>query len=99
MLKNTTRRVEEITVGNMAGLHARVSTVLAKKAMEFTSAVHYQKQGERRIADGRSVLDLLSLGAAKGDRLRIEVDGADADAAMNAILALFEDHFGEEAPV
>lgn len=84
-------RVEEVVVSNRAGIHARVSTALAKKAFEFTSEILYRKG--RRCADGRSVIELLSLGAAKGDQLRIEVTGNDADEAMEALLDLFANRF------
>ncbi|MDR0391000.1 MAG: HPr family phosphocarrier protein [Planctomycetaceae bacterium] len=83
-----------LTVNHAYGVHARVATILAKKASEFVSEIKLSKGSY--AADCRSVLDLLALGAFKGDRLELVVDGEDADAAAGAITALFDDGFYEE---
>jgi len=90
----TTKLTKELQVTNRCGVHARVSTMLAQKAKEFTSSIQLQKG--RSIADCRSVLDLLSLGAHHGEVLQLEVTGADAAAAMAAITALFDARFFED---
>lgn len=89
---------EELVVPNRAGLHARVSTMLAKKAMEFTSDICFRK-GTKGVANARSVLDLLSLGAMQGEKLTVEASGADAQAAVQAIAALFRSRFDEDETV
>ncbi|HBT77580.1 MAG TPA: phosphocarrier protein HPr [Planctomycetaceae bacterium] len=95
MPKTALKRVEEVVVNNKSGLHARISTMLAKTAMAFSSQILVHKQRDRKTADARSVLELLSLGAAKEDRIRIEAAGEDADQAMDAILELFTVRFKE----
>ncbi|MDR2761223.1 MAG: HPr family phosphocarrier protein [Planctomycetaceae bacterium] len=83
-----------LTVNHACGVHARVATILAKKASEFVSEIKLLKGSY--VADCRSVLDLLALGAFKGDRLELVVDGEDAAAAAGAISALFDAGFYEE---
>ncbi|MGL4942290.1 MAG: HPr family phosphocarrier protein [Thermoguttaceae bacterium] len=87
------KRSRDLVVPNRHGIHARVATMLAKKAMEFRCHVSYSKG--RQVADGRSVLDLLSLGAGFGDQIILEVHGDDAEGCMSAILGLFESQFDE----
>ena len=89
-----TTLTKELPVTNRAGVHARVATMLAKKAKEFTSTIQLRKGSY--VADCRSVLDLLSLGAFKEDVLRLEVAGDDANAAMAAITSLFDARFFED---
>lgn len=87
--------LRSLVVPNRQGIHARVATMLVKKVMEFRSAVSFAKG--RNTADGRSVLDLLSLGAAQGDQLSLEVCGDDAAVCADALSLLFEQRFDEEA--
>ena len=89
-----TKLTRELQVTNRAGVHARVATMLAKKAKEFTSDIRLRKGSY--VADCRSVLDLLSLGAFKGEVLHLEVAGDDDSAAMDAIAALFDARFFED---
>ena len=90
----TMKLTKELQVTNRAGVHARVGTMLAKKAKEFTSDIRLRKGSY--VADCRSVLDLLSLGAFTGDMLHLEVAGDDADAAVDAFTALFDARFFED---
>ncbi|MDR2345357.1 MAG: HPr family phosphocarrier protein [Planctomycetaceae bacterium] len=83
-----------LTVNHACGVHARVATILAKKANEFVSDIKLIKGSY--AADCRSVLDLLTLGAFKGDRLELVVIGEDAADAAGAITALFDAGFYEE---
>lgn len=85
---------KELLVSNRCGIHARVSTLIATTAREFTSEIYLRK--ENYVADARSVIDLLSLGAFQGDAVVLEVTGKDAEEAMNAIVALFNDRFSED---
>lgn len=87
------KQSRDLVVPNRHGIHARVATMLAKKAMEYRSRVSFSKG--RMVADGRSVLDLLSLGAGCGDALVLEVSGDDADGCFKAILGLFDTQFDE----
>ena len=51
---------------------------------------------EMDAVDGKSVMQMLTLGAAMGTMLKIEADGDDAPAALESLKKLFEDKFGEE---
>jgi len=90
----TTTLTKELQVTNRAGVHARVGTMLAQKAKEFSSSIQLRKGSYR--ADCRSVLDLLSLGAFQGDVVHLEITGDDATAALDAITALFDAGFFED---
>ncbi len=85
---------KELLVSNRCGIHARVGGLIAVTAREFTAEAHLRKGSY--VADCRSVLDLLSLGAFQGDAVILDVVGKDAEEAMNAIVSLFNDRFNED---
>lgn len=78
-------------VRNDRGLHTRPSTELVKCASGFKSEImlHYQ----RNEVNAKSILGILMLAAAKGAKIRITASGADADAALCAIIDLAENKF------
>lgn len=84
----------EVVVANRLGLHARAAAKFVHQANEFSSRVSVSKDGTR--VDGKSILGLLTLAAAKGTRLRLAADGEDAEAAIAALEALVRSRFGEE---
>ena len=89
-----TRKV--ITIVNERGLHARASAKLVEVASRWPDATTIRvAKGEREV-DGRSILDLMMLGAARGDEITLIVEGEDAPAAMDEIATLIESGFGEE---
>ena len=81
------------TISNKLGLHARASAKLTKLAGTFPCDVWMSRNG-RRI-NAKSIMGVMMLAAAKGSRITIETDGADEEAAMQALLALIADRFGE----
>ena len=83
----------DIDIVNRLGLHARASAKLVETASRFQSSIRIGR-GER-LVDARSIMSLLMLGAGQGSRLRLEVDGDDADAAYAAVTTLIADRFGE----
>lgn len=85
----------EVTIVNKRGLHARASAklVAAVAAMDGCQ-VSVTKDGNS--ADGGAILDLMMLGAARGDTIELSVSGADADARLAELVALIEDGFGED---
>ena len=84
----------ELSVQNQSGIHARVSTMIALQCKNFVSDIRLRN--EKGIADCRSVLDLLSLGAGYGTTVRLEVVGDDADEVVDVLTALFEARFNED---
>lgn len=83
----------EIEIVNKLGLHARASAKLTQTAGQFQSEVWLARNGRR--VNGKSIMGVMMLAAAKGTTLRIDVDGPDEAAAMAALVALIEDKFGE----
>lgn len=83
----------DIDIINRLGLHARASAKLVETASRFQSSIRIGR-GER-LVDARSIMALLMLGAGQGSRLRLEIDGDDADAAYTAVTTLIADRFGE----
>jgi phosphotransferase system HPr (HPr) family protein len=81
-------------VGNRIGLHLRAAGEFVKVAAQFSSEVRVY-HGEK-FANGKSILGLASLAAARGAQIRVEVDGPDEAAARKAIEALFDAKFYED---
>ena len=86
------RRTLEIV--NKLGLHARAAAQFVKVAGAFGATVSVEKDGQ--CVDGKSIMAVMMLAAARGARITVETEGADAEAALEAIAALVADRFGEE---
>ncbi|MFU8812664.1 MAG: HPr family phosphocarrier protein [Balneolaceae bacterium] len=80
-----------VTLRNRAGLHARPSSVLVKKAAEFESDFFVELSGYR--VNGKSILGLMTLAAEEGSQMKLILDGPDEEEAAEAIAALFENRF------
>lgn len=83
----------EVVVSNAAGLHARPADLLAREARKWQSRIELVNDAQR--ADGKSILELLTLAAESGTRLVVEATGPDAREALEAIGSLFEKRFNE----
>lgn len=83
-----------VIVANRAGFHARAATLVAKRAREFNANVELVKDDQR--ANTNDVLQMLSMGAGPGEQVVLEATGQDADSALDALVALFADKFGED---
>lgn len=81
------------TISNKLGLHARASAKLTKLAGSFQCEVHMSRSG-RRI-NAKSIMGVMMLAAGLGSDVELETDGPDEQAAMDALLALINDKFGE----
>ncbi|MET4577966.1 HPr family phosphocarrier protein [Ottowia thiooxydans] len=87
MIKNDT------TISNKLGLHARASAKLTKLAGSFPCEVWLSK-GERRV-NAKSIMGVMMLAAGVGSVITVETDGDQEQEAMDALLALIADKFGE----
>ena len=87
MIKTTT------TISNKLGLHARASAKLTKLAGSFPSEV-WISEGERRV-NAKSIMGVMMLAAGIGSQVVLETDGPQEQEAMDALLALIADKFGE----
>jgi phosphotransferase system HPr (HPr) family protein len=83
----------EIVVVNRQGFHARPAHLFMKLACQFEAEIKILK-GTHWI-NGKSILDLLTLGAGNGTKLTLQAVGNDAQAAVDALVKLVEGGFGE----
>lgn len=83
----------EFTTGNELGLHFRAAALVVRTLEEFSSNVTIST-GDA-TADARSVLDLMTLAAARGTPVVVEAEGDDAEAALAALGRLISEDFGE----
>ena len=84
---------QSITISNKLGLHARASAKLTKLAGSFKSDV-FMSRNDRRV-NAKSIMGVMMLAAGIGSTVEIEVTGNDERAALDALLALINDKFGE----
>ena len=82
-----------ITISNRLGLHARASAKLTKLASTFSSDVFMSRNGRR--VNAKSIMGVMMLAAVIGTDVEIETEGPDEQQAMDALLALVNDKFGE----
>jgi phosphocarrier protein len=78
---------------NKLGLHARASAKLTQLAGGFESDIWLSRSGRR--VNAKSIMGVMMLAAGKGSTVEIEATGADAEAAIAALLKLIADRFGE----
>lgn len=83
-----------VRVMNRAGLHTRPAAMLVKLAATFASDVHLVKDGFH--INAKSIIGVMTLAAEHGSELQLEVEGADEQAAADAIAELFASGFGEQ---
>ena len=83
----------EIEITNKLGLHARASAKLTQLATGFESEVWMEK-GSRRV-NAKSIMGVMMLAAEKGAKVIVETVGSDEQAAMDALLKLIGNKFGE----
>jgi phosphocarrier protein len=83
-----------ITVINRAGIHARPSAILVQTTKNFSSNIYIEKNSDR--INAKSIMGIITLGAAYGTELKIIAEGEDEEAAVEAVVKLFESKFEEE---
>jgi phosphocarrier protein len=84
----------EVRIDNQRGLHARASAKFVNLASQLDVAIEVEKDGHKVC--GTSIMGLMMLGAAMGDTIVIHVTGTEADAALEKLVTLVEEKFGEE---
>ncbi|MDP8912229.1 MAG: HPr family phosphocarrier protein [Pseudomonadota bacterium] len=83
-----------VDVLNKRGLHARASAKFVTLASDHVAIIEVEKDGSKVC--GTSIMGLMMLGAACGDRITISAEGEGADEAVAALAGLVEAKFGEE---
>ena len=89
-----TSATRTVVVNNEQGLHARAAMAIAQTVRRFEAKVELVKSHQR--VEATEILQILSLGADSGTQLVIEAHGLDAEQALEAVVQLFSDNFGEE---
>jgi phosphocarrier protein len=85
---------KELLIENKLGLHARAAAQIVKSASAYTSKITLLKDGLE--VDGKSIMGIMMLAAAKGSSVLLEVRGEDEGKALAGLERLFKDKFGEK---
>lgn len=84
---------QDAQIINKLGLHARASAKLTQLASQFPCEVWLSRNGRR--VNAKSIMGVMMLAAAKGSTITIETNGENEQAALDAIVKLINDYFGE----
>jgi len=87
-------RKKELLIENKLGLHARAAAQIVKCANQYTSKITFTK--DNLDVDGKSIMGIMMLAAAKGSTLLVTVQGDDEDAVLEGLEKLFKNKFGEK---
>jgi len=82
--------VRQATVAIADGIHARPSHAIVSLAVDFEASVHLHFDG--RVADTKSILSVMTLGAPFGSMIELRGEGVDAEQAVDAMANLIEDN-------
>ncbi|MDR3247888.1 MAG: HPr family phosphocarrier protein [Treponema sp.] len=85
---------QKITVSNRAGIHARPAALVVQTIKNFKSNIFIQKENDK--INAKSIMGVITLGAAYGTELTITADGEDEAEAVAALVHLFESKFEED---
>lgn len=83
----------KVLICNKKGLHARAASRLVQEAGRFSAEVRLLFNGKQ--ADGKNIMSVMMLAAAMGAEVILEAEGHDAEAALDALVALIESRFDE----
>ncbi|WP_456444300.1 HPr family phosphocarrier protein [Thiolapillus sp.] len=83
-----------VVIPNRLGLHARAAAKLVSTASGFSSQVYLERNGNR--INGKSIMGVMMLAASQGTEITLITEGEDEKPALQALLTLVEDGFGEE---
>jgi phosphocarrier protein HPr len=86
-------RQKEVEIVNKLGLHARAAAKLTQLAAKYQCDVSLARNG--RKVNAKSIMGVMMLAAGKGSRIVLETEGPDESEAMDAIVALIGEYFGE----
>ena len=86
--------VKEFVIQNQYGIHARPAALFVKAASRYDSDIYVEKDGNR--VSGKSIMGLMTLEASKGSKIKVSVEGTDAEEAINELQQLIESKFDEE---
>ena len=87
-------KTASIQIINKLGMHARASAKFVTLAAQFKSDVTLGRNGQN--ANGKSIMGIMMLAAGKGSQVELIVNGEDEDQAMQALVGLIDNRFGED---
>jgi len=87
------KQEQTFTIINRLGLHARAAAKFVTTPSEFHSDIQVSK--DNRQVNGKSIMGVMMLAAAKGTEIQVTAEGDDAESALNAIGELIANYFGE----
>jgi phosphocarrier protein len=87
-------QIQTVTIINKLGLHARASAKFVSTAARFGSHIDI-KRGNKTV-NGKSIMGVMMLAANKGTELELHISGEDEEAAMQALVELIANRFGED---
>lgn len=85
---------KELLIENKLGLHARAAAQIVKSASAYSSKIILSK--DNLEVDGKSIMGIMMLAAAKGSTVTLLVHGNDEDQALAGLERLFKNKFGEK---
>ena len=85
--------IKRLEIKNKLGLHARAAALLVQTVNKFVAQVSFSKDGQ--IADGRSIMGVLTLAATQGSKIQVEATGEDAERVVRAIEKLIDKKVNE----
>lgn len=84
---------KQLRIVNKLGLHARAAAKFVSTASRYQSRIEVERNGQR--VNGKSIMGVMMLAAPKGSKIKVETNGPDEAEAMDTLLALIADRFGE----
>lgn len=91
-----TRLSRNVTIVNDRGLHARASAKFVTFVSRLPDGLFVEVEKDGHTVTGTSIMGLMMLGAAKGSEITVHVQGNDADKALEKLVGLVVDGFGED---
>ncbi|MCL1931931.1 MAG: HPr family phosphocarrier protein [Treponema sp.] len=85
---------QTVTITNRAGIHARPAALLVQTTKNFSCNIFFEKGNDR--INAKSIMGVITLGAAFGTEIKIIAEGEDEQEAVKALVRLFESKFEEE---
>jgi len=85
---------QTVTIANRAGIHARPAALLVQTTKNFSCNIYFEKGNDR--INAKSIMGVITLGAAFGTEIKIIAEGEDEQEAVKALVRLFESKFEEE---
>lgn len=87
-------QTKDVTIKNRAGIHARPAALIVQTANEYDCEIYLEKDGND--INAKSIMGIITLGAAYNSVINVKTDGDDEEAALEAIVKLFENRFEED---